>query len=57
MRGCNVEVHMHKPMTVQNDFTRRANPVADTLEPGKGYLLFFSTGRSGTGVWTCVKPY
>ena len=30
---------------------------ADKLEAGKGYLLFFSTTRSGTGVWTCVKPY
>jgi hypothetical protein len=30
---------------------------ADKLEPGKGYLLFFSTARSGTGVWNCVKPY
>ena len=30
---------------------------ADKLEPGKGYLLFFSTTRSGTGTWTCVRPY
>ena len=30
---------------------------ADKLEAGKGYLLFFSSTRSGTGVWTCVKPY
>ena len=30
---------------------------ADKLEAGKGYLLFFSSTRSGTGVWTCIKPY
>ena len=30
---------------------------ADNFEAGKGYLVFFSTDRSGTGVWTCVKPY
>jgi hypothetical protein len=30
---------------------------ADTFEPGKGYLLFFSTSRAGTGAWVCVKPY
>ena len=30
---------------------------ADKLEPGKGYLLFFSTGRAGTGIWTCIRPY
>ena len=30
---------------------------ADTFEPGKGYLLFFSTTRTGSVTWTCVKPY
>jgi hypothetical protein len=31
---------------------------ADKLEPGKGYLVFFSTARgTGTGTWTCVRPY
>ena len=30
---------------------------ADKFEPGKGYLLFFSTGRAGTGVWNCARPY
>ena len=34
-----------------------SQPGADSMEGGKGYLLFFSTTRSGTGVWTCVKPY
>ena len=32
-------------------------PGADKIEAGKGYLLFFSTSRAGTGTWTCVKPY
>ena len=32
-------------------------PGADKIEAGKGYLLFFSTSRTGTGTWTCVKPY
>jgi autotransporter-associated beta strand protein len=30
---------------------------ADMIEPGKAYLIFFSSARTGTGVWTCVKPY
>jgi len=30
---------------------------ADVIEPGKAYLVFFSSIRSGTGTWTCVKPY
>ena len=30
---------------------------ADKFIPGSGYLLFFSTGRAGTGVWNCARPY
>ena len=30
---------------------------ADTFEPGKAYLVFFSSARTGTGTWTCIKPY
>ena len=30
---------------------------ADIFNPGKGYLLFFGSGRAGTGTWTCIRPY
>jgi len=30
---------------------------SDVLEPGKAYLIFFSTSRMGTNVWTVTQPY